>query len=101
MNRIQADKNKTASYEKLTPSEILKKAMHSGINTLCEDDSKIILNHYGIPVVHEERVSTANEAARAAEDFGFPVVLKGLGSNISHKTEMGLVKVVFLNVYLL
>ena len=89
---IKNDKNTTALRKTLTASEILERTIHSGINTLCEDDSKIILKQYGVPVVPEKRVSTAEDAVKAAEDFGFPVVLKGVGSNISHKTEMGLVK---------
>ncbi len=90
---VKNDKNSTTSGKTPTASEILEKTIHSGMNTLCEDDAKIILKQYGIPVVTEKRAADSEEAAKAAEDFGFPVVLKGLGSNISHKTEMGLVKV--------
>ncbi len=93
IDMIKNDENTTAAGKTLTASEILEKTIHAGINTLCEDDSKIILKQYGIPVVPEKRVTNPEEAAKAAENFGFPVVLKGLGSNISHKTEMGLVKV--------
>ncbi len=35
--------------------------------------------------------STEDEAVQAAEKIGFPVVLKGLGATLLHKTERGLV----------
>ncbi len=92
MDRINVDNDKATSNVEFTASIILQKAMHSNINTLCEDDSKKILKEFGIPVVREKRVSNAREAAMAAKEFGFPVVLKGLGSKLNHKTEMGLVK---------
>ena len=90
MNRIKTDKEETAS-------KIINTALNSGINILCEDEAKKVLKEFGIPVVPEKRVSTAVEAAMAAAEFGFPVVLKGLGSSFSHKTEMGLVKVGLTN----
>lgn len=60
---------------------------------LCEDDAKKILKQYGIPVVSEIRVSTTEQAIEAASTLGFPVVLKGVGSRVAHKSEMGLVHI--------
>jgi acyl-CoA synthetase (NDP forming) len=57
-----------------------------------EADSKRLLADYGVPVVEERRASDATEAVRLADEIGFPVVLKALGSRISHKTERGLVR---------
>ena len=42
-------------------------------------------------MVKEITALSPNEAAEAALELGFPVVLKGLGSKLTHKTEMGLV----------
>ncbi len=78
--------------EEATASELIKNAIESGANTLCEDDAKKVLKLFKVPVVPEKRVSDAREAGIAAAEFGFPVVLKGLGSKLSHKTEMGLVR---------
>jgi acyl-CoA synthetase (NDP forming) len=63
----------------------------SGQKSLDENLSKQILKEYGIPVVPETVASTRDDAVMAAGGFGFPVVLKGLGSKLLHKTEMGLV----------
>ncbi len=53
--------------------------------------SKRILEAYGIPVTHEKIVSSRQEARKAASDFGFPVVVKGLVPGMVHKSELGLV----------
>lgn len=58
---------------------------------LDEFDAKRLLAQYGVPVVAEERAKTSDEAAAAAARIGYPVVLKGLGAQFAHKTELGLV----------
>ncbi len=60
--------------------------------TLSESDSKKLLARYGVPVLPEASVSTAEEAAVAAADLGWPVVAKLNGDQIAHKTERGLVR---------
>lgn len=71
--------------------DVIKKAKTAGRNTLTEAESKNILKEYGVPVVGETAVFTVDEAVAAAERVGYPVVLKGLGSRLIHKTERGLV----------
>lgn len=61
--------------------------------TINEFDAKAMLSAHGLPVAAERRVLTLEEALRAAGDIGFPVVLKGLGDDIPHKTDLGLVAV--------
>jgi len=60
--------------------------------SLTEAESKSILNAYGIPVVEEHIVMNEDEAIIQSQRIGFPVVLKGLGAKLTHKTERGLVK---------
>ncbi len=48
-----------------------------------------VLNHAGIHVVRTAEVSSAEDAARVAGDFGFPVVLKATGPNLIHKSDVG------------
>jgi len=54
---------------------------------LTEAEAKEVLKQYGIPVVEEKVVNTIEEAESAADQTGYPVVLKGLGSRLTHKTE--------------
>ena len=60
--------------------------------TLSEWESKQLLAAYGVPVAPERLVSTADEAAGAAAELGYPVVAKLCGAGIAHKTERGLVR---------
>ena len=58
-----------------------------------EHESKKLLKRYNIPVVNEFLVSTDDDAAKVSEQLGFPVVIKGSGTSLTHKTELGLVHV--------
>ena len=62
-----------------TIDQILKTADKKGQSALSEYDSKRLLATYGIPVVNECVAHTPEEAADAAVQMGFPVVIKGLG----------------------
>lgn len=66
--------------------EILKS---SGDCSLTESRSKAVLRAYGIPVTGEKLVRSAAEAAAAAGEMGYPVVLKIESPDILHKTEAG------------
>jgi acetyl-CoA synthetase (ADP-forming) len=71
--------------------KILEQAASRGAKTLSEHQSKQVLAEYGIPVTRETIARSADEAVRAAGEIGYPVVLKGSGEEISHKTEMNLI----------
>lgn len=58
---------------------------------LTELESKQFLKPYGVPVVNEVLAATVAQAVKAAQTIGFPVVLKGLGKELLHKTELQLV----------
>jgi acyl-CoA synthetase (NDP forming) len=65
---------------------------HAGPGVLDEHQAKQILKQYSIPVVREHLATDADEAVRAACHMGYPVVVKGIGARLLHKTEMGLVR---------
>ena len=71
--------------------ERLEKMPTAETGTLDEYNSKQILSLCGIPVVGEKIVSSARETIEIADEFHFPVVLKGLWPGEVHKTESGLV----------
>jgi len=76
----------------MNPKDLIERALKSGDGALNEADSKQLLGVYGIPVVDEAVCVDPDEAATRAEEIGFPVVLKGLGARLTHKTERGLVR---------
>ncbi len=55
--------------------------------TLTEIEAKELLKAYGLPVNRTEKAASAQEAVEKAEDMGYPVVLKILSPDISHKTD--------------
>jgi acyl-CoA synthetase (NDP forming) len=63
---------------------------------LDEAESKALLSRWGVPVPRSRVVRNAVEAAAAAEELGFPVVVKALG--IAHKTEAGGVRLDLCNL---
>ncbi len=58
-----------------------------------EDEAKKIFALFNIPVVEETRETDIDQILSACRETGFPVVLKGISTNILHKTEKGLVRV--------
>ena len=59
---------------------------------LTELESKQLLSLYGIPTVETRAAASEDEAATIASDLGFPVVLKVFSETITHKTDVGGVK---------
>ncbi|MGZ4767097.1 MAG: acetate--CoA ligase family protein [Ilumatobacteraceae bacterium] len=64
----------------------------SGSGTLSEAASKALLRDHGVPMAPEREVESAKAAVVAANELGYPVVVKLCGAAIAHKTERGLVK---------
>jgi acetate---CoA ligase (ADP-forming) len=61
--------------------------------TLSEHASKQLLAEYGIPVSRDVLCGSADDAVRAAEQIGLPVVMKVSAPTLTHKSEHGLVRV--------
>ena len=57
--------------------------------TLGEAASKALLEQAGIPVNAERLVRSADDAAQAAAELGFPLVLKVVSPDIVHKSDVG------------
>jgi acetyltransferase len=72
--------------------EIIEKARQSGRLLLNEFESKAVLSHYGIPTVETRIARSEEEAVKHASEIGFPIVLKIFSDTITHKTDVGGVK---------
>ena len=68
-----------------------RKQEHSGVENLDEWESKQRLERYGL-TVPGGKLTTADDAIIAADDLGYPVVLKAVGTSFLHKSELGAVK---------
>jgi acetyltransferase len=69
--------------------EMIHIARRSNRTLLNEFESKQILEAYGIPVVETLFASEESGAVRAADQIGYPVVLKLASSTIVHKSRAG------------
>jgi acetyl-CoA synthetase len=58
------------------------------LRTLTEDQGKAALAAYGLPVPTSRTVAWS-DAAAAATDIGFPVVIKAVSADLAHKSDVG------------
>jgi acyl-CoA synthetase (NDP forming) len=65
----------------------------TGTGPLSEFRSKQVLSAYGIEVTRDILCQSASEAARAAAEIGYPVVMKVSSTALAHKTDLDLVRV--------
>lgn len=80
---------------------IIESVLAERRKTLTEMESKAILGAFRIPFVHTALARTANEALVIAESIGFPVVMKIDSPDISHKSDVGGVKLNINNPHLI
>jgi acetyltransferase len=72
--------------------DILSDTREQGRLLLNEFESKQVLSLYGIPTVETRIARREEEAIQHAAQIGFPVVLKLFSDTITHKTDVGGVK---------
>lgn len=88
---LSADYDKSASAC-LRARQAIDQALADGRTVLTEPESKSVLAAYEIPVVRTDIARTEEEAVRSADAIGYPVVLKLYSNTITHKTDVGGVK---------
>ncbi|MEW4570848.1 bifunctional acetate--CoA ligase family protein/GNAT family N-acetyltransferase [Tautonia sp. JC769] len=77
------------AIDRAAAEEIVRAARSSGRTILNEAESKRLLAAYGIPTVETIVAADEHAAASAAEEIGYPVVLKLHSDTITHKTDVG------------
>ncbi len=74
--------------ERESVRHILNRSREEGIRRLGVECLPI-LERYGIPIADSVIVSNRDQAVKAADGIGYPVVIKVISSEISHKTDVG------------
>ncbi len=72
--------------------KLLQKALEKGQKSLSEYESKKVVESAGVPITKEEIAKSKEEAVKIAEKIGYPVVMKGSSDELTHKTEMGMIR---------
>lgn len=75
--------------DKSAVSRLVREVLAAGRDILSEPEAKAVLAAYGIPVVETRVAGTVAEATDVAGTIGFPVALKILSPDITHKSDVG------------
>jgi acetyltransferase len=67
---------------------LMRRALKEGRDFLLEHESKEFLRAYGIPVVETYQAKSPDEAASIASRIGYPVVMKIISPDVTHKTDV-------------
>src|SRR5664279_918765 len=78
-----------AAVQRGKAGQIIQQARQSGRTILTEYESKQLLKAYDIPTVDTRIAITEQEALQAAEEIGYPTVIKLYSMTITHKTDVG------------
>lgn len=78
-----------AALQRGKAERIIRDVRDSGRTILTEYESKQLLKAYNIPTVETRVAATEDEALKAAEEIGYPIVLKLYSLTITHKTDVG------------
>src|SRR4029077_8490929 len=89
---VVADRPETDEQARRKVDAILERVRAAGRVLLTEVESKGALSPYDIPTVPTRLARKAEEAIECARAMGFPVVLKVHSETITHKTDVGGVK---------
>jgi len=68
---------------------VIENRVSNGRHVLTEPESKAVLSAYGIPTVETHIVRSPEDAVQKAMEMGFPVALKILSDDITHKSDVG------------
>ncbi|MFX1317276.1 MAG: acetate--CoA ligase family protein [Promethearchaeota archaeon] len=73
-------------------SEVINSKIQSNQMVLTEFESKELIQEIGISIPAQKSTTTIDETITAAEDIGYPIVLKLIAEDIVHKSDTGAVK---------
>ena len=73
-------------------SAIIDRARQQGRTLLTEVEAKQLLAEAGIPVIEARLAKSRDDAVALAGELGYPIVLKVVSPQISHKSDVGGVK---------
>ena len=68
---------------------LIARLAREGVTTVSEEDSKRFLSNYGIPATKPYMANSAQGAIRCANEIGYPVVIKIVSPEITHKSDVG------------
>jgi acetyl coenzyme A synthetase (ADP forming)-like protein len=83
---------KTYRVDRAAAKSVIDSARKEDRRLLLEQEAYEVLRAYGFPVIKSRLVAGEREAAEAAEELGYPVVMKVASADVVHKFDWGGVK---------
>jgi acyl-CoA synthetase (NDP forming) len=90
--------------EEIPSFEVNRKAVHILIQNAVSEGRNLLLSealqvleHFGIPTAQSMVATTVEDARAAAEALGYPVAMKIIAEQVSHKSDVGGVQLNLLN----
>jgi len=80
---------RTFSVDHVAARATIDRARRAGVTILSDYDARALLEAYGIRFPAVKLVHTLDQAVDAADGIGYPVVLKVVSPDLSHKTDVG------------
>ncbi len=68
---------------------LVRAALAEGRRSLTGVESKALLEAFHVPVAATRKAASVDEAARVAQDMGFPIVMKIDSPDVTHKSDVG------------
>lgn len=68
---------------------IIEQARAAGRTLLSEVEAKAMLARHGVPVTDTRLAASVDDAVAIADQLGYPVALKVVADDITHKTDVG------------
>jgi acetyltransferase len=89
MLQVPASRPPGLPPDRTAAATAVRGALAQGRQMLSEPEVKAVLTAYGIPVVEARNVAGDDQAVAAASEIGYPVALKILSPDITHKSDVG------------
>lgn len=84
---VQAATTFPADSERV--ADLIERVLDEGRTALMEHEAYAVLDAYGIPTIPYRVAVSAEEAVAAAEEIGYPVVMKALSPKLVRRSEVG------------
>ncbi len=88
-NRKIGDVETFSDVDQAQGAKIMAAAKAAGKSSLSANEVYSILSAYNIPVADWRLTANAEDAVKAADEIGYPVVIKADAESILHKSDMG------------
>ena len=89
LTEIPARAPRKLHFDRDRAQELVDAGLERKNGWLSEAESKHLVQAYGIPINRTEAAAGEDEAAKLAREMGYPLAMKLLSLDITHKTEAG------------